>query len=277
MEKMIVGLVMLLFNIQIFAQEPIASIGSMCPKIEYPSASKRLEEEGTVRLKFLIDIDGKVLESEIEKSSGFLRLDEAARTGLSKCQFKPSTVLGVPQKSWTKMNFTFRLEESLKTSPPSIYVINDFYIKNLIKEKNYQKLKFSEFKNINYLNLNCRLTTKPIFYTNDSQKIEKFIQNAFNAELKNANIYSEDDVEIKAEIKNLQVATYLSGNWTIEIEFYVLDKGAVKINDKFEFPYSPSAETACPKAAEAFPLAIKKFIYKTFSDNEFYELTSKTR
>jgi protein TonB len=83
---------------------------SSCEKPEYPSASKRLEEEGTVQLKFLVGVDGKVLESAVEKSSGFRRLDEAARAGLSKCQFKPGTVDGKPQQSWASMKYTWRLE-----------------------------------------------------------------------------------------------------------------------------------------------------------------------
>jgi protein TonB len=83
---------------------------SSCEKPEYPSASKRLEEEGTVQLKFLVGADGKVLESAVEKSSGFRRLDEAARAGLSKCQFKPATVDGKPQQSWASMKYTWRLE-----------------------------------------------------------------------------------------------------------------------------------------------------------------------
>lgn len=83
---------------------------SSCEKPEYPSASKRLEEEGTVTLKFLVGADGKVLESAVEKSSGFRRLDEAARAGLSKCQFRPGTVDGKPQQSWASMKYTWRLE-----------------------------------------------------------------------------------------------------------------------------------------------------------------------
>jgi periplasmic protein TonB len=83
---------------------------SSCEKPEYPSASKRLEEEGTVTLKFLVGADGKVLESAIEKTSGFRRLDEAARAGLSKCQFKPGTIDGKPQQSWASMKYTWRLE-----------------------------------------------------------------------------------------------------------------------------------------------------------------------
>jgi protein TonB len=83
---------------------------SSCEKPEYPSASQRLEEEGTVQLKFLVGVDGKVLESAVEKSSGFRRLDEAARAGLAKCQFKPGTVDGKPQQSWASMKYTWRLE-----------------------------------------------------------------------------------------------------------------------------------------------------------------------
>ena len=83
---------------------------SSCEKPEYPSASKRLEEEGTVTLKFLVGADGEVIESAVEKSSGFRRLDEAARAGLSKCQFKPGTVDGKPQQTWASMKYTWRLE-----------------------------------------------------------------------------------------------------------------------------------------------------------------------
>ena len=83
---------------------------SSCDKPEYPSASKRLEEEGTVQLKFLVGVDGKVIESAIEKSSGFRRLDEAARSGLAKCQFKPATLDGKAQQCWASMKYTWRLE-----------------------------------------------------------------------------------------------------------------------------------------------------------------------
>jgi protein TonB len=89
---------------------PAVISASGCEKPEYPSASKRLEEEGTVQLKFLVGVDGKVIESAVEKSSGFRRLDEAARAGLSKCQFKPGTVDGKPQQSWASMKYTWRLE-----------------------------------------------------------------------------------------------------------------------------------------------------------------------
>lgn len=81
-----------------------------CEKPEYPSASRRLEEEGTVHLRFLVGADGKVIQSEVEKSSGYKRLDEAARAGLSRCQFRPATVDGKPEQAWASMRYTWRLE-----------------------------------------------------------------------------------------------------------------------------------------------------------------------
>jgi protein TonB len=83
---------------------------SSCEKPDYPSASRRLEEEGTVTLKFLVGVDGKVKESAVDKSSGFRRLDEAARQGLSKCQFKPGTENGQPFEGWASMRYTWKLE-----------------------------------------------------------------------------------------------------------------------------------------------------------------------
>ena len=83
---------------------------AQCEKPEYPSASRRMEEEGTVHLRFLVGADGKVLQAEIEKSSGYKRLDEAARAGLARCQFRPATVDGKPEQSWASMRYTWRLE-----------------------------------------------------------------------------------------------------------------------------------------------------------------------
>ena len=83
---------------------------AQCDKPEYPSASRRMEEEGMVTVRFLVGADGKIIQSEIEKSSGFKRLDEAARAGLSKCQFKPAMVDGKAEQAWASIKYTWRLE-----------------------------------------------------------------------------------------------------------------------------------------------------------------------
>ena len=89
---------------------PVIDAAKNCRKPEYPAASKRLEEEGQVLLRFMIDEGGKVIESRIETSSGFARLDEAARMALSQCQFKPGTADGKPERSWASLKYVWRLE-----------------------------------------------------------------------------------------------------------------------------------------------------------------------
>src|SRR5688572_7003375 len=73
-----------------------------CEKPVYPSASIRANESGVVLLSFLIDVNGTVLEGKVERSSGYRRLDDAARAGLALCKFKPATVDGKPERSWAR-------------------------------------------------------------------------------------------------------------------------------------------------------------------------------
>ena len=81
-----------------------------CAKPEWPRASLRNEETGTVTLSFLIGVDGKVAESKVVKTSGFRDLDKAARDGISKCKFKPTMVDGKPEQAWMQMQYVWTLE-----------------------------------------------------------------------------------------------------------------------------------------------------------------------
>lgn len=81
-----------------------------CAKPEWPKASLRNEETGTVTLSFLIGVDGRVADSKILKSSGFRDLDKAAVTGISKCRFKPGLTDGKPEQAWMQMQYVWTLE-----------------------------------------------------------------------------------------------------------------------------------------------------------------------
>jgi protein TonB len=89
---------------------PVIDAARSCQPPEYPATSRRLEETGTTILQFLIDVDGSVLDSKIETSSGHQRLDDAAKAGLSRCKFKAGTLDGKPEQSWARLRYVWKLE-----------------------------------------------------------------------------------------------------------------------------------------------------------------------
>lgn len=91
------------------AAETPATFDAKNCKAEYPKASLLNEEQGTVSLAFLVSASGEVLESKIDKSSGFKNLDKAAQKAISACKFKPGTKDGVVHQSWTKVDYAWSL------------------------------------------------------------------------------------------------------------------------------------------------------------------------
>lgn len=96
------------------ATEPVRVAATLdasgaCKPPQYPPSSRRHDESGAVVLRFLIDTDGSVLDSKVETSSGFERLDEAALHGLALCHFKPGSVDGRPERSWARMRYVWKL------------------------------------------------------------------------------------------------------------------------------------------------------------------------
>lgn len=67
------------------------------PKPPYPALSRRLGEEGVVRLNILVDPDGGVARLELAESGGFPRLDHSAlMTARSSWKFEPARCGGKP-------------------------------------------------------------------------------------------------------------------------------------------------------------------------------------
>lgn len=93
-----------------FAAEVPASFDPKKCAIEYPKASLMNEEQGTTSASFLVNADGTVAESKIDKSSGFKNLDKALVKGLSSCKFKPGTKDGAPAQTWTKVDYAWKLD-----------------------------------------------------------------------------------------------------------------------------------------------------------------------
>ena len=78
-------------------------------KAEYPKAALMNEEQGVVSMMFLVSADGKVLESKLEKTSGFKNLDKAAMAAVKECKFKPGSKDGKPDTTWTKVDYAWSL------------------------------------------------------------------------------------------------------------------------------------------------------------------------
>lgn len=89
---------------------PIIDAARSCKPPDYPASARRLGQAGTVMLRFLIGIDGRVIESKVESSSGFERLDQAAINALSQCQFKAGTLDGKPEQSWASLKYVWQLQ-----------------------------------------------------------------------------------------------------------------------------------------------------------------------
>lgn len=92
-----------------FAGEVPASLDAKNCKAEYPKASLINEEQGDVTMSFLVAADGNVVESKVEKSSGYKNLDRAAVKALSACKFKPGTKDGAVAQTWTKVDYSWKL------------------------------------------------------------------------------------------------------------------------------------------------------------------------
>ncbi len=90
---------------------PVIDAAHSCPQPKYPAMARRLEESGTVTLRFLIGIDGHVLSGTVAHGSGFKMLDTAALRALSQCRFKPGTVDGKPVQSWADIRYVWKLED----------------------------------------------------------------------------------------------------------------------------------------------------------------------
>lgn len=81
------------------------------PVLTYPRASRDLGEQGVVRLKVLVDEQGRPKDIEVVRSSGHPRLDQQATLAMKKARFQPHLEEGKPRMVWVVAPLTFNLEE----------------------------------------------------------------------------------------------------------------------------------------------------------------------
>lgn len=89
---------------------PLASAnGSTNLKPEYPKLSRRLGEQGLVRLRLLVLKSGEVAKVEVLQSSGFHRLDLAAAETVRQWHFEPAKQGEQAIDNWQNQTIVFEL------------------------------------------------------------------------------------------------------------------------------------------------------------------------
>ena len=80
------------------------------PSLRYPRPSEEYGDEGTVRLRFIVQPDGSVSDIRIARSSGHSRLDFVAQRNLRQAKFQPATCHGKPIAVRIHQSFVFKID-----------------------------------------------------------------------------------------------------------------------------------------------------------------------
>jgi len=97
-------------NFELSAPIVVQNVAYLDKKIctpKYPRVSRKRGERGRVLVRVFINRDGFSEKVEIEQSSGFDRLDQAAMDSAKKCKFIPAKRNGEPVKTLATIPYTF--------------------------------------------------------------------------------------------------------------------------------------------------------------------------
>ncbi|HEY8023134.1 MAG TPA: energy transducer TonB [Burkholderiaceae bacterium] len=78
----------------------------------YPTKALRAKEQGTVKIRFDVDPEGKFISADITQSSGSADLDRAAVNALTRCVYTPKLVDGKPTETSFSVTYIWKLPRS---------------------------------------------------------------------------------------------------------------------------------------------------------------------
>ncbi|MDR1853837.1 MAG: energy transducer TonB [Azoarcus sp.] len=79
------------------------------PEPEYPPVSRRMREQGLVKLRVHVTVDGRADDVKLYKSSRYARLDQAATEAVWRWRFKPARRAGIAVADWVVVPIRFEL------------------------------------------------------------------------------------------------------------------------------------------------------------------------
>jgi hypothetical protein len=109
----------------------------------------------------------------------------------------------------------------------------------------------------------------------DGLTFSKFIQKAFNDELKMADIYSEKGTRISGDIRKVVFSSssgLTTGYWDIAINFKSSNGSSLDARNKYVFESGFDAVTACNATADALSPAVQDLISSVIASPDFGRL-----
>jgi protein TonB len=75
-----------------------------------PKQAQAAGMRGTVHLRFLVDVNGAVIDAQVQRSSGIAALDEAGLAAIRLCTLPPMIVDGQAVQSWQSVGYSWNLD-----------------------------------------------------------------------------------------------------------------------------------------------------------------------
>ncbi|NGN97896.1 hypothetical protein G5S52_09575 [Grimontia sp. S25] len=161
------------------------------------------------------------------------------------------------------------------TMQPPRYAVS---VDNIQKLKQLEMVE-GEFVSLNQtagFSANCRLMG-PIEPA-DGLSIPEFITKAFNDELKMAERFSSDGVDITGEITKIEFSSITgltNGYWDIGLSLKSSNGKSLDVSNKYVFKSGFDAITACNATADALSPAVQDLIKATIHKPEFAALMTQ--
>lgn len=89
----------------------VAHVDCDIPKPDYPDISKRRSESGTAIVRFVVGLSGRIETAQLQKSSGYPRLDDAALSAVHAGACQPYRENGEAVRAAYSESFVFGLAE----------------------------------------------------------------------------------------------------------------------------------------------------------------------
>lgn len=93
------------------APKTVSHVDCDIPKPDYPDMSKRRNESGTTIIRFVVGLGGQIETAQLQKSSGYSRLDDAALAAIHAAVCQPYRENGEAVRAAYSQSFVFGLTE----------------------------------------------------------------------------------------------------------------------------------------------------------------------